>query len=58
MNTENCKTNKLHKSVINLLQRSDLKNSDKFVAFQNSSLMEKYKTAVQKKSQNNSSNLT
>ena len=58
MNTKNCKTNKLHKSVINLLQRSDLKNSDKFVAFQNLSLMEKYKTAVQKKSQNNSSNVT
>lgn len=48
MNTENCKTNKLNKSVIDLLQRLDLKNSDKFVAFQNLSLMEKYKTAVQK----------
>ena len=48
MNTENCKTNKLNKSVIDLLQRLGLKNSDKFVAFQNLSLMEKYKTAVQK----------
>ena len=33
MNTENRKTNELHKFVLNLSQRLDLTNSNKHVAF-------------------------
>ena len=35
MNTENSNTNKSHKFVINLSQRSDLRSSNKHVALQN-----------------------
>ena len=35
MNTENSKTNKPHKFVLNLSQRLDLRSSNKHVALQN-----------------------
>ena len=35
MNTENSKTYESHKFVLNLLQRLDLRNSNKHVALQN-----------------------
>ena len=35
MNTENSKTNELHKFVLNLSQRLDLKGSNKYAALQN-----------------------
>ena len=38
MNTENSKTNSPHKFALSLLQRLDLKNSDKYVALQNLSI--------------------
>ena len=38
MNTENSKTNKLHKFVLNLSQRLDLRRSHKHVAHQNLSI--------------------
>ena len=38
MNTENNKTNKSHKFVLNLSQRLDLRSSDKHVALQNLSI--------------------
>lgn len=34
MNTENCKTNKTNKFVLNVPEKADLKNSDKYVALQ------------------------
>ena len=38
MNTENSKTNELHKFVLKLLPRLDLKSSNKHVAFQKLSI--------------------
>ena len=38
MNTENNKTNRSHKFVLNILQILDLENSDKYVALQNLSI--------------------
>ena len=38
MNTENSKTNELHKFVLKLLPRLDLKSSNKHVAFQKISI--------------------
>ena len=38
MNMENRKTNEPHKFVLNLLQRLDLRSSNKHVAFQNLSI--------------------
>ena len=38
MNTENSKTNKPHKFVLNVAQRLDLWSSDKHVALQNLSI--------------------
>ena len=38
MNTENSKTNKPHKFVLNLSQRLDLRSSNKLVALQNLSI--------------------
>ena len=38
LNTENSKTNEPHKFVLNLLQKLDLKSSDKYVPLQNLSI--------------------
>ena len=48
MNTENSKTNELHKFSLNLSQRLDLRSSDKHVALRNIYLLhvEKYKKTV------------
>ena len=38
MDTENSKTNEPHKFILNLLQRLDLRSSNKHVTFQNLSI--------------------
>ena len=51
MNTENSKTNKPHKFVLNFSQRLDLRSSNKHVAIQsltNLIRLQKYKATVQK----------
>ena len=51
MNTENSKTNKPHKFVLNCSQRLDLRSSNKHVAIQslpNLIRLQKYKATVQK----------
>ena len=52
MNTENSKTNKSHKSVLNLSQRLDLRSSDKLFALQNLSIYYKWKN-IRKQYKNN-----
>ena len=44
MNTENSKTNEPHKFVLSLLQRLDLRSSDKHVALQNLSIYYTWKS--------------
>ena len=46
-NTENSKTNEPHKFVLNLLQRLDLRNSNKHVALQNLCIYDKWKNIRQ-----------
>ena len=61
MNTENSKTNEQHEVILSSPQRLPLKNSDKYVAFQNlfiyctqKNIRPQYKN---NKTQNNSSNV-
>ena len=51
-NTENNKTNKPHKFVINLSQRLDLSSSNKHVALQNLSISHTWKN-IRKQYKNN-----
>ena len=52
MNTENSKTNELHKFVLNLSQRVDLRSSNKHVALQNLSINYRWKS-IRKKYKSN-----
>ena len=52
MNTENSKTNKPHKFVLNLSQRLDFRSSNKHVALQNLSIYYTWKN-VRKQNKNN-----
>ena len=47
INTENSKTNELHKFVLNLLRRLDFKSSNKHVGLQNLSLYYNWKNIRQ-----------
>ena len=61
MNTESTKTDKLHKFVLNLSQRLDLRSSNEHVALQSLSLYYKWKNIRKQyknnKLKNNSSNI-
>ena len=57
MNTENSKTNEPHEFVFNFSQRLDLRNSDKHVALQNSSIYYTWKN-IRKKYKNNKLKIT
>ena len=49
MNFENSKTSNLHRLLLNLTDKINLKKSDKYVALSNLSIyMEKYKKIIQK----------
>ena len=52
MNTENSKTNELHKFFLNLSQRLGLKSSNKHVALQNLSIFYTWKN-IRKQHKNN-----
>ena len=52
MNMENSKTNELHKFVLNLSQRLDLRSSSNHVAFQNLSIYYTWKN-IRKQYKNN-----
>ena len=52
MNMENNKTNEPHKFVLNLLQRLDLRSSDKYVALENLSIYYTWKN-IRKQYKNN-----
>ena len=53
LNTENSKTNELHKLVLNLLQRLDLKSSNKHVVLQNLSIYCTSKNIIRKQYKSN-----
>ena len=53
INTENSKTNQLHKFPLNLSQKLDLRSSDKHVALQNLSFYYTWKN-ISKQYENNS----
>ena len=53
MSMENSKTNELHKFVLNLSQRLDLRGSNKHIAFQNLSIYYTWKN-IRKQYKNNS----
>ena len=53
MSMENSKTNELHKFVLNLSQRLDLRGSNKHIAFQNLSIYYTRKN-IRKQYKNNS----
>ena len=55
MNKENCKTNDPHKFVLNLLQRLDLRSSNKHVPFQNLSIYYTWKN-IRRQYKNNKLN--
>ena len=57
MNTENSKTDEPHEFVFNFSQRLDLRNSDKHVALQNSSIYYTWKN-IRKKYKNNKLKIT
>ena len=53
MSMENSKTNELHKFVLNLSERLDLRGSNKHIAFQNLSIYYTWKN-IRKQYKNNS----
>ena len=57
MNTENSKTDEPYEFVFNFSQRLDLRNSDKHVALQNSSIYYTWKN-IRKKYKNNKLKIT
>ena len=52
MNTENSKTSEPHKFALSLLQRLDLKSSDKYVALQSLSIYYTWKNIRQQHKNN------